>query len=66
MRLYIVACSFKPTRKSKWINGIAIANNPNNDVVTFIKPNGKAYTGKSVWSYEMAPYEGCTAYEVGR
>ena len=64
MLLYLVACSFKPKRNSKWINGIAIAKNPNNDVVTFILPNGRAYTGKSVWSYQMAPYEGCTNYNV--
>lgn len=64
MKLYIVACSFKPNRKSKWVNGIAIAKNLSNDVITFIKPNGKAYTGKTIWAFDMAPYEGCTTYEV--
>ena len=64
MELYLVACSLKTTRKGKWINAIAVAKNPGNDMISFILPNGKPYLGKTVWKYEMAPYEGCTRYVV--
>lgn len=62
--MYVTACSLKPKKNSEWINCLAIGNSPDNGVITFILPNGKAFTGKTVWSYKMAPYEGCVKFEL--
>ncbi len=60
--LFVTACSVKFKKSGPWVNCLGIGYSPDNDIETFILPNGKPYTGEGVWNYKMAPYEGCSKF----
>ena len=63
--IHISAASWQMNKGEHWIEGAAVLSEPGlSDVITFIMPNGKPYTGE-VWDYRLWPYRGAITIPAG-